>query len=119
MAISNFLLEKPKRMYQEWLSLMGCTSAYCHFQRTLDRTCKDRILADIHSISLAASTMQGVRIEVEHYLHINVCKMGMLYRKTVPWICPSSTLHSLGLKMNRSIIDMHYSTVIAIPPTLL
>ena len=56
---------------------------------------KDRrkiiFLADTHDdgIHVAGSTTGGARVKVEHYLHINVCKMGVVHRKNVPQKYPT------------------------------
>ena len=41
-------------------------------------------LTDIHDVGIAGTTMWGARVKVEHYLHTNVCKMGVVLRKNVP-----------------------------------
>ena len=41
-------------------------------------------LADIHYVGIAGSTPRGARVKVGHYLHTNVCKMGVVHRKNVP-----------------------------------
>ncbi len=74
-------------MHQEWLSLTGCSSAKGHLQKTgqLDPGRRKIVfLADIHYVGIAGSTLRGARVKVGHYLHTNVCKMGVVHRTNVP-----------------------------------
>ena len=93
-----FVGEIPERMHQEWLSLTGCSST--HFQK-MGQLAPGRgkliFLADIHNVCIAGSTTWGTWVKVEHYLHRNVCKMGVVHRKNVPRKYPT-------FKMNRSIV---------------
>ena len=74
-------------MHQEWLSLTGCSSAWGHLQKMGQLAPGRRkivFLADIHYVGIAGSTPRGARVKVGHYLHTNVCKMGVVHRKNVP-----------------------------------
>ena len=41
---------------------------------------KDKLLADIQSVSIAGATIRGMWVKEEHDLHTNVCKMGVAHK---------------------------------------
>ena len=87
-----FVGEIPEKMHQEWLSLMGCSSTYGHFQKTGQLSQGRRkmtFLADIHTVCMAGSGTQGAWVKVEHYLHRNICKMGVVHKKNIPQKYPT------------------------------
>ena len=68
--------------------------------------------------------MQGVQVKLEHYLHTNVCKIGMVHRKDVSWKYPTflRALHEWAIKLMFISKDAYIRTYSSfgknvIPPT--
>ena len=92
-------------MHQTLLSLTACSSAQGHFWKTgqlAPSRRKREFLADVHIVFIADFKVSGAWVKVEHDLHRNVWKMGMVHRKNVPRKYPTGIPHSLGIKMNQS-----------------
>ena len=93
-------------MHQTLLSLTACSSVQDHFQKTgqlAPTRRKSKFLADVHIVCIAVFKASGAQVKVEHDLHRNAWKIGVVHTKNAPRKYPTGTPHSLGLKMNQSI----------------
>ena len=96
-----FVREIPEKMHQTLLSLTACSSVQDHFQKTgqlAPTRRKSKFLADVHIVCIAVFKASGAQVKVEHDLHRNAWKIGVVHTKNAPRKYPTGTPHSLGLK---------------------